>query len=114
MAERDKVKMEGWASQDFARDLIDGINAQVKRSGLGKGWEYGDVFKGEYHPYQDAMAFGFVLAAAWSCGAISGGKLREIIRKCHVTDNVDGLMAQRLLEHCEAIRKWEEEHEGKE
>lgn len=105
------VKQDGWASQDFARDLLDGINQQIERSGIGKPWKYEDVFKGQYHPYQDATSFGYLLGAAWFCGAISGGKLREIIKKAHTTDQVDGLMAQRLLEHCEQLQKWEDNKE---
>lgn len=102
----ERVRPDGWAREDWARQLLDYINAEAERTGMGKGdWRYEEMFNDMYDPRQHAFAMGFMLAAAWQSGAISGGKLRDVLRQSEAVKPEATITLQRLLEHCEAMRE---------
>ena len=99
-----KVKPEGWSAEDRARNLLDIWNSESNEK---KQWEYSEFVK-EIYPPMGTHDFveGFLLATIWMGGAISGGYVRDHLRKKDSKQGVlDGLKLQRFLDWVESHKE---------
>lgn len=101
-----KVKEDGWSAEDRARNLLDIWNDHSQKS---KPWEYGEFVK-KIFPLFGTHDFveGFLLASLFMAGVISGGKVRDHIRKRDSVDDLDGLKLQRFLDWVELEKQKED------
>jgi hypothetical protein len=90
------IKEEGWSAEDRARNLLDMWNDHSSKE---KPWEYNQFVK-KIFPLSGTHDFveGFMLATLFMAEVISGGKVRDHIRKRDAMGDLDGLMLQRFLD----------------
>ena len=95
-----KIPEEGWAAEDRAKKLLDVWNAYSKKS---KPWEYSEFVK-QIYPSLGTHDFveGFLLASLYMAEVVSGGYVRDHIKKKDSNQGVlDALMLQRFLDWVE-------------
>ncbi len=91
-----KVKPEGWGAEDRARYLLDVWNDHSNKE---KPWEYNEFVR-KIFPLSGTHDFveGVLLATLFMAEVVSGGKVRDHIRKRDAMGDLDGLMLQRFLD----------------
>lgn len=98
-----RVPRAGWGAEDRTRHMLDFINVH-----LGTTWRYEELQRASFPSVEQAgLLEGIVFACAFWSGAVSGGKLREMIINCigPRTAELDPMAVQRLIETIEHFKE---------
>lgn len=98
-----RTPRSGWGAEDRTRHMLDFINVHLETN-----WRYEELQRASFPSVeQQGLLEGVVFACAFWSGAVSGGKLREMIINCigPSKTELDPMAVQRLIETIERFQE---------